>query len=140
MSQFKVPKIEHILFSTAMDIKISDINYGNHLGHDALISLIHEARVRFLKHHGFTELNINGVGILITTLLVNYIGEAFYADELIINIGIGETTRISTELLYEIYRKNTSEQIARALTTLTFFDYSKRKVAKIPQEFLSSIK
>lgn len=140
MSQFTVPSIERILFSTSIPVKISDINYGNHLGHDALISLLHEARVRFLKQHGFTELNINGTGILVTTLLVNYLGEAFYGDELMIEIGIGETTRISTELLYTICKKNTSEKIAQALTTLTFFDYSKRKVARIPQEFLSSIK
>jgi acyl-CoA thioester hydrolase len=140
MSQFTVPTVERVLFSTSMTVKISDINYGNHLGHDALISLLHEARVRFLKQHGFTELNINGTGILVTTLLVNYVGEAFYGDELMIEIGVGETTRISTELLYSIYKKNTSEKIALALTTLTFFDYAKRKVSRIPQEFLSSIK
>ncbi len=140
MSTHKAPKIERILFSTTIDVRINDINYGNHLGHDSLISLLHEARVRFLKSIGFTELNICGAGILVTTLLINYLGEAFYADDLTINIGIGEITKISIELVYEVLRKETNEKIALALTTLTFFDYSKRKVTKVPQEFLSFIK
>jgi hypothetical protein len=41
-----------------------DINYGGHLGNDAVLSLVHEARVRFLKQQGYTENNIEGAGII----------------------------------------------------------------------------
>ena len=41
------------IFSTDIAVRISDINYGGHLGHDSIISLIHEARVRFLKDPRF---------------------------------------------------------------------------------------
>ncbi len=53
----KVPAITQCLFSATLEVRISDINYGNHLGHDSLVSLLHEARVRFLRHLGYTELN-----------------------------------------------------------------------------------
>ena len=52
IEKFKIPSIQKIAFTTTLDVRISDINYGNHLGHDSLISLLHEARMRFLKQTG----------------------------------------------------------------------------------------
>jgi len=136
MLDTKIPSINNIIFNTSLSVRIYDINYGNHLGHDSVISLFHEARVEFLKKLGFTELDIGGVGILITNLLVNYLGEAFYSDVIEISIGIGDTSKTSIELIYQAINKNTGKDIARALTTVTFYDYQRKKVAKIPEEFM----
>lgn len=87
---FKIPEIPKPLFETNIAVRVSDINYGNHLGHDSLVSYFHEARVQFLNKLGYTELDISGLGILVTNLVVNYINEAFYADILTINIGVGD--------------------------------------------------
>ena len=138
MLNFKIPEVKKVTFHTILEVRISDINYGNHLGHDSLISLLHEARIRFLKSMGFTELNIDGIGILITNLAVNYINEAFYADKIIIKIETGEITRTSIQLIYQIVNIDTQKEIARASTAMTFYDYKKSKVSKIPQNFLSS--
>lgn len=140
MSIFKVPAITEIIFSTLLEVRIYDVNYGNHLGHDSLISLLHEARIKFLKKYGHSELNINGLGILITNLAVNYVGEAFYADKLTINIGLGEIGRTSIDLIYQAIDNDRNKEIAKAITTVTFYDYQKQKIAKIPQEFLSQLK
>ncbi|MCW5584156.1 MAG: thioesterase family protein, partial [Gammaproteobacteria bacterium] len=86
------------------------------------------------------ELSIDGVGILITNLVVNYINESFYLDKLVINIEISDITRTSLELIYQIMIEEDKKEIARALTTMTFYDYKKSKVANIPQCFLSTIK
>lgn len=127
------------MFSTLLEVRIYDINYGNHLGHDSLISLLHEARLRFLKELGYTELDIHGLGTIITNLVVNYVHEAFYSDKIIINIEIINTSGTSLQILYQAKAAETNKEIAKALTTLSFFDYQKRKVAKIPQEFLLAI-
>jgi acyl-CoA thioester hydrolase len=140
MQNFKIPSITKIIFHTILEVRISDINYGNHLGHDSFISLLHEARVRFLKELGYTdELNINGLGMLITNLVVNYVNEAFYPDKITINIEIGDVTRTSLQLIYQAVILENNQEIAKALTTMTFYDYQKSKVAKIPQQFLTSI-
>lgn len=139
MSIFKVPQIAETVFSTTLDVRISDINYGNHLGHDSLISLLHEARMRFLTKNGYTELNIEGLGILVTNLAVNYLGEAFYGDQLIIDIGLGDIGKTSIDLVYQALDSDKKKDIAKALTTITFYDYQKQKVARIPQEFLSRL-
>ena len=140
MSNFVIPEVTKAIFHTFLDVRVSDINYGNHLGHDSLAVLVaHEARVRFLKSFGFTELDIDGVGILITSLAVKYISQSFYADKLIVNIEPGDTTRASMNLIYQVVNQNTKKEIARALTTMTFYDYQKSRVSKISQKFLSSL-
>ena len=35
-------------FISTQTVRIADINYGNHLGHDRLVSLLHQARVEAL--------------------------------------------------------------------------------------------
>jgi hypothetical protein len=32
-------------FRTTLTVRVTDLNYGNHLGNDALLGLLHEARV-----------------------------------------------------------------------------------------------
>lgn len=137
MQSFKVPSVKKVIFNTILEVRVSDINYGNHLGHDSIVSLFHEARMRFLRKFGYkNELNIDGLGILITNLIVNYVNESFYSDKLKINIELGEMTRTSLQLLYQAVIEENNKEIARALTTMTFYDLQKSKVAKIPQRFL----
>lgn len=88
---------------------------------------------------GYTELNIEGVGILVTNLAVNYKGEGFYSDRLLINLGMGDLSKVSLELLYEVHNQDTNKQIATALTTLTFYDYRKSTIVQIPQPFLQAL-
>ena len=39
-------------FSTELEVQVGHINYGGHLGNDSMLSLVHEARVRYLRHLG----------------------------------------------------------------------------------------
>jgi acyl-CoA thioester hydrolase len=100
MNKVKLPSIIKPVFTTSLQVRIYDLNYGNHLGNDSLLSLVHEARVRFLKSLGFAELDIDDVGILITNLVVNYKAEAFYADDIRIDIEIGEISKTGLDLYY----------------------------------------
>jgi len=139
MLTFKIPTPEKIIFNTSLEVRIYDINYGNHLGHDSLVSMLHEARVRFLKYLGYSELNIGGLGLLMTNLIVNYTGEAFLSDVISINIGITNITKTTIEIVYQAVNSKTNKEIARGLTTMVLFDYEKRRVARIPQKFLSEV-
>ena len=61
MPRVKVTLPESFLFTVELPIRITDLNYGAHLGNDALLSLLHEARVKFLAHLGQPE-QVGGVG------------------------------------------------------------------------------
>ena len=130
---------EHFPFSTDIPIRISDINYGNHLGHDSIISLIHEARVRFLHAYGFTELDIDGFGLVMTDLVILYKAEGLYGEILTIEVGIQDLTTYGCDLVYRITNKETGTEVARAKTGIVIYDYEKRKVVEVPKRFKSTM-
>lgn len=122
-------------FSTEIQVRISDINYGGHLGNDAVLSLVHEARIRFLKKHGFTEANIDGVGIIMTDTVIVYKSEGFYGDTLTIGVTVADFTRTGCDFLYKITNRKTGREVARAKTGIVFFDYKTRRVMPAPEKF-----
>ena len=102
MARVKLLLPEQSLGTFSVPVRITDINYGNHVGNNAIVEFIHEARVQFLKSHDFTELNAGGIGLIMNELVVEYKNESFYNDQLLVNIFCGEITRVSFELFYEI--------------------------------------
>ena len=137
MARIKIDLPTKSLYMLTLPVRITDVNYGNHLGNDALVGLLHEARVCWLKQLGYTELNIEGKSIIMSDLAVQYKNEAFYGQDLNIEILSGETTSAGFELFYEvtITENNEIKSIARAKTGLVFFDYADKKITTIPNAF-----
>ena len=136
MARIKLIIPEKIIASVIIPVRITDINYGNHLGNDSLVSIIHEARVQWLKLNDYSELNVAGVGLIMSDLAIEYISESFYGDDLQINISSGEITRVSFELYYtvQVTRNEKSILIAKAKTGMVCYDYAAKKVAAVPEK------
>jgi acyl-CoA thioester hydrolase len=139
MARIKIDLPPTFIASIIIPVRITDINYGNHLGNDSLVSILHEARVQWLAQAGYTELDIEGIGVIMSDLAVEYKKEAFYGDQLTIKIAVGEITSVSFEIYYHIINQDNKE-IAKAKTGMVCYDYGKKKVAAIPPAFLSIIK
>ncbi len=90
MARVKLKLPTEFKFSTEVQIRISDINYGGHLSNDKVLALIHEARVRYLDHHGFSELDVDGRGIIMVDTVILYKSEVFYGEILQIELTTGE--------------------------------------------------
>lgn len=114
-------------------VRITDINYGRHLGNDSLVSLIHEARFRFIQDLGF--LDEIDAGIIIQDLCVQYKSEVFCNDKLAIHIAIGEVENCSLRMFYKIVNSE-KKVVAIAETGIVFIDYNTKKVKSIPEKFL----
>ncbi len=135
MSRTKIDLPGRFVFSTEITIRIDDINYGWHLGHDSVLTLAHEARVRFLKKHGYAEHDIEGTGIIMGDAAIVYSSEAFYGDVIKISIAIGDFGNRFFELIYLLENEKTGKEVARVKTSIVFFDYEIRKTRQIPEEF-----
>lgn len=137
MARIKIEMPEKWLYKTEIGVRITDLNYGNHAGNDAIVSILHEARVRFLKAGGFSELWVGGPGLIMADLTVEYIRELFYGDILTISISSADISRLSFDLFYEI--KATRDQLefiaAKAKTGMVCYDYQAKRVAAIPDVF-----
>jgi acyl-CoA thioester hydrolase len=110
MPRIKIDLPENKLTEIKIPVRISDINYGNHLGNDAFVSIIHEARVQWLQQHKYSELDFDGAGLIMSELVVEFKNESFYGDIILVEIYAGETTRVSFEIFYQlsVIRNNTT--------------------------------
>ena len=135
MSRVRIAFPEPPIFTHEIEVRVSDLNYGNHLGHDSLISLLHEARVRFFRHFGMEERDIDGVGILLADLAVTYRAQVFYGQTLRIDIAIGEAGARSCDLVYRVTDRDAGGLVALAKTGIVFFDYGANRMVDIPPSF-----
>ena len=135
MARIKIDLPSKILTTVNIPVRITDINYGNHLGNDALISIIQEARMLWLKLYNYTELDIDGCGLIMSDLAVEFINESFYGDHLVVSLAAGEITRVGFELFYSIHATRGEKNIvvAKAKTGMVCFDYANKKVTLIPE-------
>ncbi len=125
-----------LLFTTTIPVRIGDINYGNHVGNDAVLSIIHEARMQLLRSHGYDEMNAGGNGLIMADVMIAYRGEAFYGDELTVKLFAEEITGYSFDLLYHICtsRNGVNSDIAHAKTGMVCFNYNTREIATMTKE------
>jgi acyl-CoA thioester hydrolase len=115
-------------------VRITDVNYGNHVGNNALVEIIHEARMQFLSQYGFTEMQAGGISLIMSELTVEFKNESFYKDDIEVALFVGEIGRVSFELFYSLsaFRNNNKTIIARAKTGMVCFDYNEKKVMAMP--------
>lgn len=125
----KIQFPEHKLFSTDLRIRITDVNYGNHTGNDAMVGLLHEARLQWLVSEGFSELDAGGTSLIMADLAIAYKHETFYGDEITIELYVDTVTSKSFNLYYKVFKKSQPELIiATAKTGMACFDYNERKI------------
>ena len=140
MNRIKINLPENFKFKTEIPLRITDINYGGHLGNDKVLSLIQEARVRYLKECGYSEMDVEGFGTIMIDAAVEYKSESFYGDVILIEVIAGDFDKLGFDMFYRLSNKESGKEIARAKTGIVIFDYKKRKIAPIPERFIQTIK
>lgn len=130
MARIKIELPEQFTFSTKIPIRITDLNYGGHVGNDTVLSLIHEARVQFLKNYGYEELNIEGVSLIMSDAGIEFKSELFYGDVIIALVTATDFSRIGFVLYYKLMREQAT--VASAKTGMICYNYDTRKVVSLP--------
>jgi acyl-CoA thioester hydrolase len=119
------------IFSTELAIRVSDLNYGNHLGNDRVLALAQEVRVQWLRAHGLGELDVGGAGLILADAAVVYRAEGRLGMVLRGELGVGEVRTRSVELVHRFTDAASGQEIARARTGVLCFDYAARKVVHL---------
>lgn len=133
MPRIKIELPDHFSFSTIIPIRITDLNYGGHVGNDTILSLVHEARVQFLRNFQYTELDIEGVSLIMGDAALEFKAESFYGDSVQIFVTAGDFSRVGFDLYYKLVRTSDQTLIATAKTGMICFDYTTRKVVSLPE-------
>ncbi len=129
------PKISH--HSVTIPILIQHINYGNHVGNDSVVSLLHHARVSFLQAFDYSELDVGGVGLIMADLQVQYKQQMFLNDVIRIDVAVLDLTATGFSLYYKILKivAKTETVCVLGKTNMLCFDYAMQKIAGLPDTF-----
>ena len=133
MARLKLEFPDHcFVFDTTLTVRITDINAGNHLANDSMISMISEARARFLYFFGVEEITEDKTGIIVTDLATMYKSEAHARDQLRFEVGVMDFNRYGCDIVFRISRPADGRLIALAKSGFVFFNYAQSKVVPIP--------
>lgn len=132
--QINLPNI--FPFSTIIHIRITDLNYGGHVGNDSFLSLIHEARQQFLKHHGYTELSFAGFGLIMADAAIEFKKEMHYSDAIKISVAANGFDKVGFDIFYllEIIDQEKNIVSGKAKTGMMCYDYGAKKRVAVPEE------
>jgi acyl-CoA thioester hydrolase len=132
---------DRFTFAVAIPVRITDLNYAGHVGNDSILSLIHEIRVQFLRHHGYSEIDLAGAGLIMTDVAIEFKSEIFYGDIILASVAAAEFSRVGFEIYYKLEKKveEKSQSVAFARTAMICYDYSAKKIVSVPKEVCTKL-
>jgi len=137
MPRIKIDLPESFAFATEIPIYINHINYGNHLDNAALLMLVSEARVRFFRSLGYSELDVEGVGVIVADAAVQYRSEAFHGETLRVEMAADDFNKYGCDFVWRLAVGE--REVARGKHGMMFFDYQARRPAPVPQAFVERL-
>lgn len=139
MARIKIILPSSFSFQTELQVRITDLNYGGHVGNDTILTLLHEARIQYLQGLGYSELDFAGVGLIMSDVAIEFRSELFYGKPVTAFVTIDGFSRAGFDIFYRL--ETTEYQlIAAAKTGMVCFDYSVRKVVAVPDAAIAKIK
>jgi 4-hydroxybenzoyl-CoA thioesterase len=139
MARIKIEFPTAFLFQTDIRVRVTDANYAGHLGNDSVLSLVHEARDRWLRSLGFTELDVDGASIIMNDAAIMYRSEAYPGEILRVEVGVGDTHRKGCDVLYRITCIADDREVVRAKTGIVFYDFIEKRMVMVPPAFTAAI-
>ena len=141
MERISISLPDSFPFSTTITIRITDLNYGGHVGNDSFLSLLHEARVRFLQSHGYSELDLEGNGLIMSDMAIEFKKELHYGDEVLVSVSAAGFAKYGFDLFYllEIVKAGEKVLSAKAKTGMLCYNYQLKKLALLPPEALTKL-
>jgi acyl-CoA thioester hydrolase len=135
LARIKIDLPSSFSFRVTIPVRITDINYGGHVGNDAVLSIMHEARMQFLKQYGYSELEFEGTGLIMNDVGIEFKNELFYGDSIIASVGAGDFSKVSFDLYYK-FEKVVGEKlivVAAAKTGMICYNYDLKKITPVPE-------
>jgi acyl-CoA thioester hydrolase len=134
MARIKIEMPADFSFQTEIPIRITDLNYAGHVGNDIFLSIIHEARVQFLAHHQYKELDIEGAGLIMSDVAIEFKNEVFYGELIRVSVTAAGFSKVSFEIFYKLEKQSREKPVLVALakTGMVCYNYQLKKMVAIP--------
>ncbi len=125
-------------FSIPVIVRIGDLNYGNHVGHQNYFLYYQEARLAYLKQFGFNEGNIDGYAMVVAEAGCKYKHELLHGDVLDIYCRVSALKSKAFIMEYRIERDRTL--CATGATTNVCVDPVQGRAVALPERFINLVR
>ena len=135
MSRIRIDLPPTFNFTTSIPVRITDINYGGHAGNDAILALIHEARIQYLNQYGYSEMSFAGVALIMADVGIEFKTELFYGETVIASVTIANVSKVAFDIYYKLEKQveGNRKVVAAAKTGMVCFDYQAKKITAFPE-------
>lgn len=120
-------EIAPFVFETAMRVRNTEIGLGQHLTVESLVSLLTEARFRFLYSKGIKEVNAEYQGLVIHQITSQIFDRVRAREELLFEVGVQHLTELNGEFVFKVSRMFDSTLVAYAKMGFVAYDYRQNK-------------
>lgn len=141
MNRIKIQLPEQFSFTIQMQIRVTDLNYGGHVGNDTILSLLQEARQQFLQSRGYAELSVESYGLIMADAMIEYKKELNHKDAIEIAVVATDFDKLGFDIYYRITVLQNSEAhlAVRAKTGMMLYDYSAKKKVSLTDNIIQQL-
>ncbi len=122
-----------------LTVRVTDMNYGRHLGHDTLVSLLHEARIQALGALGLTEWDMGGYPSVVADLAVQYQSEARWPDALLVETAIPAPRGRALTVYHRVLHAEGGRPVATARLNLVLIDPAAGRPVAVPEAVVAAL-
>ena len=130
--------METFKFSMPLTVRVSEINYRNHVSYHNYLLYFQEARIGYFNQLGCTEKDIYGVGMVVSEVTCQYKRQLFLGDVIRVSCGMTKVEPKMFQLGYQI--EKAGAVCALGSTTNLCYDYALERVVPLPDAFIEAIR
>ncbi|MBE0597323.1 MAG: thioesterase family protein [Desulfuromonadales bacterium] len=134
MARLQIDLPETFSYSTRLQVRLSELGGGLHLGNHMLVAYLNEAFFHFLREHGFSGY-IEKPGFINPEFSVLVTAETLYGESLRVDLALFENGPYGFDLIFRLVKESSGKEAARAKMTMLFFDYDQRRLERVPETF-----
>ncbi|TVP47218.1 MAG: acyl-CoA thioesterase [Halomonas sp.] len=124
---------EAVIHRHPLTVRVTDMNYGRHLGHDALVSLLHEGRIQAFASLDLPEWDMHGHPSVVADIAVQYQSEARWPDALVIETAVPEPQGKALTIYQRIYQADSQQIVATARINQLLIDLATGRPVEVPE-------
>lgn len=135
MARIRIDLPTGLPFMTEIPVLLGHINSLNHLDNAQLLTIVSEARARFLESIGFSEKDVEGAEIIVADTALQYRSEAFRGETMQVEMGAVDFNAFGCDLAWRMADKVSGREVARGRTGIVFYDKETRRKVAVPSGF-----
>ncbi|WP_075881570.1 acyl-CoA thioesterase [Vreelandella massiliensis] len=123
---------EALIHRHPLAVRVTDMNYGRHLGHDALVSLLHEARLQAFLALDLPEWDMAGYPSVVADLTVQYQSEAHCPDRLVVETAVPILRGKALTVYHRVRKQDSDQVVATARLNVLLIDPALGRPVAVP--------